>query len=107
VETQHIHGIEGESQNIKCTRCGLEKFVEEFHRNPSKRTGRESHCKVCVSRRKRTIRNRIKATRKRRQETKVYNVNDFVVEETCAEDGFEDMGHIEFLLKSFILSVGG
>lgn len=31
-----------------CTRCGIAKLVDEFHKDASKRDGRRPDCKVCV-----------------------------------------------------------
>ena len=96
---------------LKCPSCGVEKFNSDFHKNPSKRSGRESHCKICISLRKKAkrtkelIEKRIKA--EKRRFTKVYNVNDFVIKEVYAESGFEDRAFIEQLLRSFASSLGG
>ena len=32
-----------------CNKCGVEKPLDEFNRNKSKKFGRASHCKVCVA----------------------------------------------------------
>jgi len=32
-----------------CSRCGKVQPIENFHRNKSKKSGYESHCKKCVS----------------------------------------------------------
>lgn len=36
----------------KCTKCGVEKELEEFHKNKNKKDGRQSYCIKCVSIRK-------------------------------------------------------
>lgn len=37
---------------ITCGKCRVAKGVDEFHKNLSKKSGRESHCKQCVLARK-------------------------------------------------------
>ena len=37
------------SESKICTCCQQEKPFSDFHKNPSKSDGRESHCKACVS----------------------------------------------------------
>ncbi|MBY0552945.1 hypothetical protein K2P97_00355 [bacterium] len=37
------------SESKACTCCQQEKPLLDFHKNPSKRSGLESHCKACVS----------------------------------------------------------
>jgi hypothetical protein len=98
-------------QLLKCSSCEVEKVGSDFHKNPSKKSGRESHCKVCISlrkkakRTKKAVENSVKA--ERRRHTNVYNVNDYVIEEVYAESGFQDRAIIEQLLNSFALSIGG
>ena len=35
------------NKKIQCTKCGEEKLISEFHKNKSKKTGRQSQCKTC------------------------------------------------------------
>ncbi len=34
---------------VICSSCGKQKKAEEFHKNASRRSGREHRCKTCVS----------------------------------------------------------
>ncbi len=100
-----------ETKYVRCTSCDEEKPCAGFHKNLSKKSGFESHCKSCVSLRKKAAKakkySKLASQEKRRLNTKVLNVNNFVICESYAEGGFEDRNHIELLVKSFILSSGG
>ena len=34
-------------EKLKCTKCGEEKPINEFHKNKSRKTGRHNQCKTC------------------------------------------------------------
>ena len=99
------------TQKLQCTSCGLEGPCDDFHRNAAKKSGRESHCKTCVSLRKKATKVKKRADLelkgKMRLNTRVLNVNDLMIEETYAETSSADRNQIELLLKSLILNPGG
>jgi hypothetical protein len=42
-----IDGIDNRGLRA-CSKCAEFRFIDEFHRNPSKKNGRDSRCKACV-----------------------------------------------------------
>lgn len=72
-----------------CPKCKLPKSTEDFDRNKAKKSGRESHCKDCVSKRKaENYRAKILAKacqERRRRKTKVLNVAEFDINEFYIE----------------------
>jgi hypothetical protein len=108
---QNTVTVEFSTGLVKCTSCGFEKIREDFHKNPSKKSGRDSHCKTCVGIRKRAAKEKKSAElikrRRRRLDTKIQDIEDFVVTETFVENGWVDEDRIVKLLQSFLLGSGG
>ncbi len=73
-----------------CTKCNQLKILDQFHKKPKGVLGRESHCKDCVSIRKRTKKaKRLQAKRaseanRRSRRSSVIEINEYVIKTSFA-----------------------
>ncbi len=79
-----------------CTKCGLEKGIENFYQNPAKKNGLESNCKSCVLDRK-AKKYKMKTESKKRKGTskkKVLDMAKFKLREEFVKRNEDEEQHV-------------
>lgn len=91
-------------ETARCPHCGLDKDLDDFHRQASKRNGRTSWCKTCVSQNdKRAYRNRTPEARRRMDETsgrlrkqRQRQLMEYLADHPCVDCGEDDPIVLDF-----------
>lgn len=89
-----------------CSKCNKEKDLEEFHRNNSRKDGRQGVCKPCRSVyhkswysdpiKNREQADRSRAARKKRREAYHALILDYLLEHPCVDCGITDIRVLDF-----------
>ena len=89
----------------KCTKCGIQKELECFHKNAHKTDGLSPNCKSCVSASKsRSYKRKSKAAKRRKsaKSSQVLNMSDVKIEEHFVKTDLFNYSELEDLINGLI-----
>lgn len=92
---------DNDDKNLTCSGCGSIKACSDFYRNKNKKTGYESHCKVCSNHARKKRRER-KGNRKKTTYNSVLDLDNVKFKEKYLELPVVDQKEV---LKIFIEKV--